>query len=227
MAAYISAAFENTYLPVSGRVRVVVRNLDQGNVPPPPSLTYFPTQPQSLQNFVVAEYLGDTVGERWNRVATLTDISTLTIRRLDVLESLSSNFIAAGVAVGDVINVSIAEPAAWTSAEYPTTNPFQFSVLSVISATQLQISPSFPAFQLGLNWTIPTRGLNKTDGVTRRSGSPVSPATFLDSRFNSYYEDAVGAQNFVIAVQAGMDSLAGSSTLATTLVNQNYTASPI
>ena len=226
MTAYVSAAFENAFLPASGRVRVVVRNLDQGNVPPSPSSSYFPTQPQSLQNFVVGEYVNDAVGERWSNVATLSDITTKTIRRLDTLESPTGNFLVAGVAVGDVINVVVPEPAAWTSSEYPSSNPFQFSVLAVISATQLQVSPAFPAFLNGFNFSIPTRSLNRNDGVTRRNGSPAGPALFLDSRFNVYYENSVDAVNFVAAVKAGLDALAGNST-ATTLVDENYTASPI
>ena len=226
MAAYVSAAFENAFLPASGRVRVVVRNLDQGDVPPSPSPAYFPTQPSSLRTFIVCEYINDVVGERWSNVATLSDITTKTVRQLDILESASANFVAAGVAVGDVINVVIPEPAAWTSAEYPTTNPFQFSVLNVISATQVQVTPPFPAFLNGFNWAIPARTLNKTDGITRRNGSPPGPATFLDSRFNCYFDNAVDATNFITATKAGMDALAGTST-ASTLVNQNYTASPI
>ena len=225
MASYISATFEKTYLPVSSRVRVIVRNLDQGNVPPVPSVSYFPTQPNSLRNFEVLEYINDVVGERWNRVATVTDLTTLTPRPLNLFRSASSNFIAAGVTPGDILAVNVTEPASWTSTEYPTSIPFYFSISSVNSPTTLTVDLPFPAFRSAINWSIASRSIGGTDGVTRREGNPSPGAIFLDSRFNAYFEDAVTAENFVVAVKAGMDSLANTDSI-TTLISENYTASP-
>lgn len=223
MAAYVSAAFEKSFLPSSGRIRIVVRNLDQGDVPPSPSATYFPTQPAALRKFIVVDYISDTIGERWNRVATVADINTLTPRSLNVLEAASGNFIASGVLSGDIVEITLSEPAAWTSAEYPTTNPFQFTVVSVLSATQIQVSPDLPAFLTNMNWSIPARSINNTDGITRRAGSPPGPASFLDVRFNNYFTDVVTADNFVIATKADMDALAAASS-ATALTSENYTS---
>ena len=225
MPSYISAAFEKTYLPVTEQVRIIVRNLDQGNVPPAPSTMYYPTQPNELRNFAVVEYINDSLGERWSRVATVADFTTLTVRSLNVFRSITADFITAGVVAGDTLAVTFTNPAYWTSTEYPTSTPFYFTVASVIDANNLSIDRPFPAFKSNMIWTIPARAINGTDGVTRRDGSPAPGSSFLDQRFNAYFNDVVTAENFVIAVKAGMDALTNVDSLAS-LTNENYTAKP-
>jgi len=225
MASYVSAYFEKTALPASGRARVIVRQLDDGTVPPQPSPTYFPTSPNELNTFSVVEYVNDVVGERYVRVATLTDISVITALPLDTFESPSANFIGAAVVPGDILEVILAEPAAWTSDEYPTGNPFSFVVTAVISATRLQVTPSFPGFAANLVWSIPARGVSSVDGVTHRQGTPPGPVLVRDTRFNSYWPDAVTADSFVAATKAQLDSLARESNGAG-LVSEKYTGTP-
>jgi len=225
MTAFVSATFEKTPLPTSGRVRVIVRYLDQGPVPPQPSPAYFPTQPDDLNVFGVVEYVNDVTGERWVRVATLADITGLTQLPLDTFESALGNFIVAGVLPGDVLELTVVEPAQWTSGEYPGTNPFSFVITGVLSATQLTVTPALPGFLSAINWSIPARTINNNDGITHRSGSPAGPVTFRDSRFNAYFPDAVAAENFVAATKAALDALSNEST-GSTLVNENYTGVP-
>jgi len=229
VTAYVSATFEKTNLPDSGRVRIIARYLDQGPVPPPPSPTYFPTIPSELRVFAIAEYVNDSVGERWVRVATLADISgisSITERKLTTFESALGNFVASGVLPGDVLELIIPEPAQWTSIEYPGTNPFSFVITAVLSPTQLTITPPLPSFRSNINWSIPARTINNNDGVARRDGSPTGPVLVRDSRFDAYFPDAVAAENFVAATKAGLDALANTST-GSELVNENYTGVPI
>ena len=55
-------------------------------VPPVPTLSYFPTEPDLLRDFVLLEYVNDAVGERLVRVANINDINTYLVRRLKVFE---------------------------------------------------------------------------------------------------------------------------------------------
>jgi hypothetical protein len=225
MASYVSAYFEKTALPASGRSRVIVRMLDDGTVPPQPSATYFPTSPDELNTFSVVEYVNDVVGERYVRVATLADMSSITALPLDTFESAGADFVTAAVVPGDLLELIIAEPAAWTSDEYPTGNPFTFVVTAVISATRLQVTPNFPAFGANLVWSVPARGVSGVNGVTHRQGTPAGPVLVRDTRFNSYWSDAVTADSFVAATKAQLDSLARESNGAG-LVSESYTGAP-
>jgi len=225
MTAYVSATFEKTLLPGSGRVRIIIRSLDQGPVPPLPSPVYFPTQPDDLNVFGVMEYVNDVTGERWVRVATLADFTGIAAVPLDTFEAATGNFLVAGVLPGDVLQLSVLEPEQWTSIEYPGTNPYSFIITGVLSATRLTVTPPFPGFLAAVNWSIPARSINNTDGVTHRNGSPAGPILVRDQRFNAYFPDAVGAENFVAATKAELDALSTESTGAA-LINENYTAVP-
>lgn len=223
MTSFLSADFEKDFLSTSDQVRVIVRNRDDGVVPPSPSATYFPTEPDALRGFIVVEYVSDVIGERFVRVATTTDFSTLTARPLDTFEDLGTDFVIGGVATGDLIEITLADPQLWTSAEYPGTSPFTFVVSSVISATQITTSTPLPAFAAGLNWSIPSRSITGTAGVTRRQGSPAGPAELLDTRFNNLFSSAILAENFVAATKASMTILA-SNDAAANLVDESFTA---
>jgi hypothetical protein len=225
MPAYISARFEKTLLSTSDQVRVIVRNLDQGDVPPAPSVTYFPTQPSGMQTFIVGEYVNDTVGERFKRVASLADTTGITSRALDTFDAALGNFVVAGVAPGDILEITLPDATLWTSEEYPTASPFQFSVVAVVSPTRLRVAQPFPAFGRDLTWSIPARSINNTDGITHRNGNPVGPVEFLDRRFNTYFLNALDAENFVSAAKASLDTLANEGT-GSALTNESYTAGP-
>ncbi len=226
MSAYVSATFEKTVLPTSGRVRIIVRYLDQGPVPPVPSATYFPTAPDELNVFGVAEYVNDVTGERWVRVATLAEITSIAALPLNTFKSALADFVTAGVAIGDVLELTLSEPEQWTSSEYPGTSPFSFVVTGVVSATELTVTPNFPGFLANINWSIPVRAINNNDGITHREGSPVGTINVRDSRFNAYFPDAVAAENFVAATKAGLDALAAEGTGAA-LIDENYTGQPV
>lgn len=224
MAGYISARFEKTDLPTSGLVRIVVRNLDQGTVPPAPTSSYFPTEPNTLRPFLVLEYVSDSVGERYVRVADLSDLTTYSQVALDTFEDGSADFVSAGVIPGDLITVFPSDTEQWTSEEYPGST-FTFSVASVLSATQIQLTKPLPVFQRDLSWAIDERGISGTTGITRRNGSPAVATTFLDVRFNNYFSDALTAENFTVAVKSGLDGLATEST-GSGLTSESYTATP-
>lgn len=224
MAGYISARFEMDELPTSNQVRIIIRNLDQGSVPPSPGPSYFPTDPDDLQSFLVLEYVSDAIGERYIRVADLADVAALNALPLNTLEDVGVDFVAAGVVNGDVIEIVQPDTELWNSEEYPSIT-YQFAVQSVLSSTQITIAGAFPAFANGLNWSIATRSLSGTAGVTHREGSPAGGTLFRDTRFNRYFTEAVAATNYVTAVKAGMDALATEVTGAG-LVSESYTASP-
>jgi hypothetical protein len=225
MASFVSARFEKDELPITDQVRIILRNLDQGNVPPQPSTSYFPTDPDELQPFVVSEFVSRVTGENFVRIADLSDLDTLTVLVLNTLEDMTTDFIAAGVIASDLIEITLVEPEIWTSEEYPGTNPFVFSVSAVLSATQIEVALPFPAFGNALNWDIPARSLNGTAGVTLRSTVPPDSTTFLERRFNRYFIDAVAATNFVTATKADLDALANES-VGAGLVSESYTAEP-
>jgi len=229
--SYVSARFEKDSLISVPTTRVVVRNLDNGQVPPLPSATYFPTYPDNLQSFIVAEWITDLLGEGFLNAATLADLTTYAYKPLTQIEDLSGNF--ALTQVGDLIEVFLDDPTLWTSEEYPGSN-FVFTVASLIDANNITVSPELPAFLKDFSWE--TRRLIGVSyvvqvqgslGITRRPGvnygSP--PETFLEKRFNAYFTTAVDAQNFVEATKAEMTALS-NELLGASIVSESYTASP-
>lgn len=212
MVSAVSAKFEKDLITSTGEVRVIVKNLDEGRIPPSPSSTYFPTEPNSIRDFIVIEYVSDTIGERFARVATLSDFSSLDTKKLIEFEDSAADFVFAGVTSGDTLEVSLSDDTIWTSDEYPSGNPFVFVVDSVLSATKLKVFLPFPAFATNLSWSIPSRSITGSAGATRREGSPAGSTEFLDRRFNNYLDTAAEAESFVAATKADMESLATNST---------------
>lgn len=225
MTSYVSARFEKTDLPLTGQTRIIVRNLDQGPVPPQPSGTYYPTHPDELQTFIVAEFVSRATGENYVRVATLADLTDEVVLTLNTFEDTTADFITAGVVSGDTLHLTLTSPELWTSEEYPGTNPFMFTVSSVVSATQLTITGQFPAFHRDLTWEIPDRSIAGTAGVTIRAGNPPNSSTFLERRFNKYFTSAVAATNFVSATKADLIALANAK-VDTDLGSESFTAEP-
>lgn len=221
VASYVSARFENTEIPALGRVRCIVRNLDDGAVPPVPGPTYFPTSPDELRAMLVVEYVNDTLGERLARIATLADLTTygFTPVPLTRFGITGADFIAAGVTSGDTLEVTIPEPTEWLSEEYPST-PFQFGVSTVISATELELSRPFPSFKTNVSWNVLGRVSGSLTGRTRRPGK-VPGDLFLESRFNLLFNDVASLDAFTAAARASLDGLASSST-SSTLTSFNY-----
>lgn len=214
-ASYVSARFEKTDLYAQlGKQRCVVRNLDDGPVPPIPSAGYRPTQPDELRNFLLIEYVNDVVGERLTRIATTADIAGYSVQALNIFEASGVDFIAAGVGAGCKLTIALASPQEWTSEEYPNVT---FTIASVIDATHLQVSAPFPSFKTALIWSLTTSGgaaitSGSGTGTTRRSGSPTPLTKFLDQRMNLLFNSVPELDAFVAATKAGLDSLASSST---------------
>lgn len=225
MAGYISARVEQDALPTSNQVRAIIRNVDQGVVPPTPNATYFPTDPDDLRAFLVLEYVSDVIGERYVRVATLADLTAYAVTPLNTFEDLSTDFVAAGVTAGDIIEIVQPDSELWNSEEYPTT-VFQFAVATVVSTTQITVEGALPSFQTSLNWSLSARGISGTAGVTRREGTPAGGTLFRDSRFNRYFTDAVASTDYVSAVKAGMTTLATEVT-GDGLIAETFTVSPV
>jgi len=223
-ASYVSARFEKTDLSASlGKQRCVVRNLYDGPVPPLPSGSYYPTQPASLRDFLVIEYVNDIVGERLVRIATLSDFITYAPQQLTIFEDLTMNFIAAGVNAGDVIEVYLGTSGEWSSEEYVPV-PQRFTVASIIDATHVTVLTPLPSFKTTLNWGIPAKGIAKAGtGTTRRSGSPAPLTRFLDRRMNLLFDTVPDLDAFVAAAKASLDALAKAST-STTLSSESYTS---
>lgn len=238
MTAYISARFEKDTLIASSQTRIVVRNIDNGAVPPAPTATYFPTHPDDYQTFIVAEYVNDTLGESFVRAATLADFSAYSYRPMSQIEDASGNFALAQV--GDTFEIFLSDPTIWTSEEYPASN-FIFTVTSVIDNFNITVSPELPAFKTGLSWqirriifagnppvgteTVITQG---TVGKTRRPGlTYVFPPIqlFLEKRFNAYFTSSVGASNFVEATKQEMIGLA-NELVGATITDETFTAGP-
>lgn len=230
MASFVSAQFEiddlsgaepNTY-------RVITKALDQGNVPPSPSSSYFPTQPDDHVNFVVVEFLGDTLGENFDRVANLSDIESLDVRPLDTFEVDSGiDLQAEGVEENHILRVYKKPEELWTSGEYPGTE-FNF-IISSVDTSHVTLFTSIPAHDFGLSWDIRNSSgdilTSGSEGITRRNGIPAASSTFLDSRFNAYFTDVSAALNHRASVKAGLDALANESTeLQFSL--EKYTAKP-
>ena len=225
MASFVSARFEKDELPITDQVRIILRNLDQGNVPPQPSSAYFPTDPDSLQPFIVAEFVSRVTGENFVRVADLSDLGSLTLLVLNTFEDTVVDFVAAGVIASDLIEVTLPEPEVWTSEEYPGTNPFIFQVSAVLSPTRIEVARVFPAFRNALAWSIPTRSLSGAVGVTLRSTVPPDSTTYLERRFNRYFTNGVAATNFVTATKADLVALTNES-IGAGLVSESFTAEP-
>jgi len=227
MAAYISAKFEKDDIPNLEKIRVIVRNVDQGSVPPAPSASYAPTYPDEFQTFIVGEYVDDTQGERFDKVANLSELSSLTYSRLRIFEDPGGTLGA--VNTGDILEVFIAETTEWTSDEYPGSN-FYFSVSNPIDANTVELATDFPSFKTALSWTI-TRGVvtiaSGSTGITRRENLayPGPVQQFLEKRFNALFSSSVAAENFTEATKAEMTALANEQQ-NTTVVDETFTAEP-
>jgi len=219
-ASYVSVRFEKTDLSATiGKQRCIVRTRNDGPIPPLPSLGYYPTAPNELMAPLVCEYIDDVLGERMSRVATLADLTGLPISTLTLFEDLTVDFVAAGVAPGDVLEVVSVVSSEWSSEEYPGTS-FQFAVAGVLSPTQLSVSKAFPSFKANMSWEIAAIGLAGNGGVTRRAGAP---ATFLETRFNALFNSVPELDAFVEATKAGLDAL-GTTSTSSTLTSENYTS---
>lgn len=222
-SSYVSARFEKTDLtPSLGAVRCIVRALDDGPVPPPPGPAYFPTSPDALRNFLVLEYVNDTLGERYSRIATLADTAGLTARPLNAFECSAATFVTNGVVPGDYLELILPEPLEWQSEEYPAA-PYRFLISNVLSETQLTVVQPIPSFKANVSWTIAGKASGAVNGTTRRSGFPSAGAVFIDARANLLFPDVPTLDAFEAAAKAGLDALASSST-STTLTSENYSA---
>lgn len=224
MSAYISATFEKTLLPATSQVRVILRNRDDGGVPPSPSVSYFPTNPDDLKYNIVGQFLSRTQGESFIAIATLADLTNVSrpVRALDTLEDLATDFVTAGVDHNDLLTVTLSDVEPWNSDVY-SGNPFQFTVQSV-TTTRITVTPPFPAFANTLSWAIPARSLSGIAGVTIRNGNPGNTLFFRDSRFQRYYSTALEAETSVIAMKASLTSLA-TATVGATLTTEVVTLS--
>ena len=233
MASYVSARF--TYATLSsGKERVITYNLDQGDVPPVPSGSYFPTSPDTLRDYIVCEYTSATIGERFVRVLTLDDLEdeTLEVAPLVFLRDTSVNFTTAGVAAGYVVRVTLASSSEWSSEEYPVNNPFEFTVLDVCDDNTLQVSLAFPSYQVNMQYDVVPSGsmvpvVQSVTGQTLREETlPSGPKYYRDSRFNVITDDAVAAKNLVTTMKAGLSSLVNQQNLSE-LVDESWTATPV
>ena len=221
VASYISTRFEKRDLnPTVAAIRCITRNLDDGATPPAPSLTYRPTSPDTLRECFVLEYVNDTLGERFSRVATLSEITTLPVRALDSFEAFGADFISAGVAPGDVLQVTPPNTAVWDSEEYPAT-PYYFTVQAVISAERLVLTSALPGFQPSLTWAIAGKTSGSFNGFPRRSGFPAVNAEFRDSRSVSFFTTVAALDAYVESTKTALDALSRTSTTST-LTSEDY-----
>lgn len=236
MPTFISATFEKDDLPVAEKTRIIVRNVDQGGVPPAPSATYFPTQPDDFCPFIVGEYVSDTVGENFNRVATLSDLSTYEYSRMNLFRDNDGGL--ASVLSGDILYVAPSPPELWISDEYPSTYTLSGvgqtlvnTVLTPVDALHVTVAKEFPSFlSTGFTWriyrgtTLIASGVNATlrrENITYGVGTQL----FLEKRFNAYFDSPVAAENFVISTKAAMIALANEG-VAAELADENFTALP-
>ena len=243
MPIYISARFEKKSLPVSDLTRVVVRNLDQGSVPPTPDANYFPTSPDAYREFIVAQWSGDFVGgESFVRVAdqSLDDFNLIPYRPMNKFSDAFANFTIVAsplpVQVNDILEIYPVDTTLWgDSQEYPGSS-FRFTVTAVgglLGSTNILVTPEIPSFLTGLSWTIKrvtppsvievsiTSG---SAGIPRRDGL-VAPGFFREKRFNSYFTTAIAASNFVSATKIAMQILT-DALLALEISTEDYTAGP-
>lgn len=231
MSSYISARFEKTSIPSVPTTRIITRNRDDGTVPPSPSAIYFPTHPDDVRNFILSEWISNSLGEQFLNVASLSDLSTYAYKPLTQVNDTSGNLTLAQV--GDLFEIFLPDPAIWTSEEYPGVN-FVFAVDSLIDANNITVTPELPSYLFDFSWEIRrltgviyttiTQGVN---GMTRRPGVNYGapPQKFLEKRFNSYFTSEVQALDFVEATKTEMTGLA-NELLSAGLSNENYTASP-
>jgi len=231
MSSYISVVFEKDYLSTSKKVRVIVRNRDDGGVPPNPSGIYFPTQGDDLRDFIVGQFINNTSGEQYIRIATLADLSDVNylVLPLTTFEDLAVNF--STVVMGDLLQITVPDSQLWTSDEYTDTNPHIFPIASVVSTTKITVTKPFPAFLRGATWSIPARGLSGIAGVTLRAGTPsAGPFYFRDRRLNRLYTTtgavsaALDAENSVIAMKAYIKTLL-DEVVGATLITEVVTVS--
>lgn len=222
-ASYVSARFEKLDLTSSiGSVRCIVRNLDDGPVPPPPNPGYFPTSPDALRDFLVIEYINDTIGERLVRVATLADLMTYSPRQLIGFEA-PVDFVTAGVSGGDVLSITLPDNSEWVSEEYPA-SPFYFGISNVASPTQLELNTPIPSFKTAVSWEVIGKISGSLNGKTRRETFLVPGTTFLDRRMNLLFPDVPTMDIFVAATKATMQAL-GTTSTSSTLTSENYSTS--
>lgn len=211
--SYVSARFENSL--ITGWTlpfRSIFRNLDA---------LERPTYPDTLRECAVVEYVNDTIGERFVRVATLSDIGALTVRTLNSFEATSADFTAGGVVAGDVLQLTPSNAYVWQSEEFPSA-PYNFTIDSVPTATRLVLTQPLPSVIGGMAWSIPARGISGIGGYPRRDGFP-APGMYRDSRMATFYDSSASLDAFVASCKAQLDALASAST-ATTILSENYTS---
>lgn len=223
---YVSATFETVYqAPPLDAYRCIVRNKSDGPVPPAPSATYFPTHSNLLRDFLVFEHVSDVLGERLVRVTTPADVEAIDPQRLDHFTDATADFVAAGVQAGDLLQIYMAQPEAWSSVEYPDAG-LRFVVASVVDATTLKMIVPFPAWRKGLSWTIANRGLTRAaTGRTLREGSPAALERYRDRRYQAWFGSSADMDVFVSATKMALDLLALQVTQAeSALAQENYTS---
>lgn len=225
-ANYVSVTFETRYQsPPTDAYRCIVRNRDDGPVPPTPSSTYYPTHSSVLRDFLVFEHVNDVIGERFVGVAGVSDIDTLSAQKLLRFTDPGVDFVAAGVVAGDLLQIHMAQPEVWSSAEYPDAG-LRFMVASVIDATTIEMTTPFPAWRRNLSWSIASRGLSRAStGRTVREGAPVALDRYLDRRYQTWFGSQPDLDAFVASVKMGVDLLALAVTQAeTSVANEHYTS---
>ena len=228
MAGYISVTFEKDTLSNVGGVRVITRLIDQGDVPPAPSVIYFPTDPDALKYCIVGEVVAGGNEERFARIATLSELSSVNAETLNYFDDAAADFVSLGVTTSDILEIFHTYPEFWTSEEYPGER-FQFSIVEVAPGamnSRLRIGELFPSALPGLSWQIVRAGvpiISGSGGITKRSS--LSTGLFRTHRFNSYFSDSVGADNFVAATKAQLQSLA-NETAITEFVDETFTIIP-
>jgi hypothetical protein len=223
---YVSATFETLYqAPPLDAYRCIVRNKDDGPVPPVPSLTYFPTHTDLLRDFLVFEHVSDVLGERLVKIMAPSEVETVYVQRLNRFTDATVDFLAAGVQAGDLLQIFMAQPEVWMSAEYPDAS-LRFVVASVIDATTLEIAVPFPAWRRNLSWSIATRGLTASaTGRTLREGSPASLERYRDRRYQTWFGSSPDLDAFVASTKTSLDLLALQVTQAAAVSQQeNYTS---
>lgn len=214
-ANYVSATFETLYqAPPTDAYRCIVRNRDDGPVPPQPAATYFPTDSNLLRDFFVFEHVSDILGERLVRVMTPADVDAIATQKLVRFTDASVDFMAAGVQAGDLLQIFMAQPEVWTSIEYPDAS-LRFPVAEVIDATTIEMSVPFPSWRKGLSWTIANRGLTRaSSGRTVREGTPAPLDLYRDRRYQTWFGSTPDMDAFVSATKTSLDLLALQATQA-------------
>lgn len=225
-ANYVSATFETLYQsPPIDSYRVIVRNKDDGPVPPEPTASYFPTHSNLLRDFLLFEHVNDVLGERLVGVITSDDVETVYVQELNRFTDPSVDFVAAGVQAGDLLQIYMAQPEVWTSYEYPD-GGLRFVVASVIDATTIEMAVPFPAWRKGLSWSIAARGLTRAaTGRTVREGTPAALDRYRDRRYQTWFGSRPDLDAFVSATKMSLDLLALQVTQAeATSAQENYTS---